>query len=163
MGKAADLPARLSGGLARRYGASATHLLGHLVAFAVAAYALAQIVHGGRVVNFVAWFGGAAVVHDLVLLPLYSLVDRVVGRHVHRARARVAVPLINHVRVPALISALLLLVYFPLILETGERTYLGASGHRPEGYARNWALITAGLFVASAAVYAVRTWRRRHR
>jgi hypothetical protein len=163
MGKAVDLPARVRKRVTRRYGASTPHLLGHIAAFAVAAYALAQIVHGGRVVNFVAWFGGAAVLHDLVLLPLYSLVDRVVGHHVHRARPRPAVPVINHVRVPALISALLLLIYFPVILGTAERTYLGASGHRPEGYARNWALITAGLFAASALAYAVRVWGRRHR
>jgi hypothetical protein len=161
MGQAAHLPARLTRRLARRYGAGTPHLLGHVAAFAVAAYALAQIVHGGRVVNFIAWFGGAAVLHDLVLLPLYSVADRVVGHHAHRARRRAAVPLINHIRVPALISALLLLVYFPLILGTAERTYLAASGHPPNGYARNWALITAGLFAASALAYAARTWRRR--
>jgi hypothetical protein len=153
----------MSSRLTGRYGAGAAHLLGHLAAFAVAAYALAQIVGGGRVVNFVVWFGGAAVLHDLVVLPLYSLADRIVGHHLRPARLRESVPLLNHVRVPALISGLLLLVYFPLILGTSEHTYLGASGHRVSGYARNWALITLGLFAASALLYALRVWRRGRR
>lgn len=145
----------------RRYGAGGWHLLGHLAAFAVAAYALAQIFHGGHVVNFAVWFAGAALLHDLVFLPLYSLLDRLVGHPAHRARPRGAVPLINHLRVPALISALLLLVYFPLIFGTADRTYFGASGHHPSGYARNWALICAALFIASGTLYAVRVLCRR--
>jgi len=143
-----------------RYDAGALHLVGHLATFAVAVYALAQIIHRGHAVNFVAWFAGAAVLHDIVVLPLYSLVDRLVGHRVHRAGRRCAVPLINHLRAPALISGLLLLIYFPLILGTDQRSYLGASGHHPEGYARNWALITATLFAASAIGYALRLlWR----
>jgi branched-subunit amino acid ABC-type transport system permease component len=147
----------------RWYGAAGVHLLAHGAAFAIAAYALAQIFHGGRVVNFIAWFGGAAILHDLGLLPAYSLLDRLARRHVHRVRPASVAPVINHVRVPALISGLLLLVYFPLILGLATPTYLGASGHRPEGYARNWALITAALFGASAIVYVLRTARRRRR
>jgi hypothetical protein len=162
MGPEADLRHRLSSGVERRYGAGLLHLVGHLVAFAIAGYALAQIIHGGRVVNFAAWFAGAAVLHDVVFLPLYSLLDRLVGHRVHRSRPRSAVPLINHLRAPALISGLLLLVYFPLILGTARRTYLGASGHEPSRYARNWVLISAALFIASAIVYALRVlWRRR--
>jgi hypothetical protein len=146
----------------RRYGAGGWHLIGHLTAFAVAAYALAQIVHGGHVVNFAVWFAGAALLHDVVFLPLYSLLDRLVGHPARRTRPLGAVPLINHMRVPALISGLLLLVYFPLIFGTAQRTYLAASGHHPSGYARNWALISAALFIASGTLYAVRVlWRRR--
>jgi hypothetical protein len=61
----------------RRYGASPLHLLGHIAAFTICAYALAQIVSGGAAVNFAVWFAGAALLHDLVFLPLYSLLDRV--------------------------------------------------------------------------------------
>jgi hypothetical protein len=150
------------GPVKRRYGAGGWHLVGHIIAFAVAAYALAQIVHGGHVVNFAAWFVGAAFLHDVVFLPLYSLLDRLIGRRAHRTERSGAVSLINYVRVPALISGLLLLVYFPLIFGTAERTYVGASGHHPVGYARNWALITAALFLASVALYALRIlWRMR--
>jgi ABC-type polysaccharide/polyol phosphate export permease len=163
MGKAADVHSRVTRVLRRRYGAGGLHLLGHLAAFAIAAYALAQIIDAGRAVNFVVWFGGAALLHDVVFLPLYSLLDRLAIHHAHATRSRAAVPVINHVRVPALISGLLLLVYFPLILGTATATYLGATGHRPEGYARNWALITVALFAASAIVYTLRKRRRRRR
>ena len=154
----------------RRYGASPLHLLGHLAAFAVCAYALAQIIDGGTVVNFVVWFGGAALLHDLVLLPLYSVLDRVAhgwARRVHGAAPRGLrhpdVPVINHVRVPALISGLLLLVYFPLILGTAQGEYLRATGHHLHGYARNWVLVAAVLFAGSALLYAIRVRVRTRR
>ncbi len=114
----------------RRYGATPLHLLGHLAAFAVAAFALAQIVRGGRVVNFAVWFGGAALLHDVVFLPLYSLLDGIAGRaarHPH-LRHRLSVPVVNHVRVPALISGLLLLVYFPEILGISDRIFVMYKG-----------------------------------
>jgi hypothetical protein len=150
-----------------RYGATPLHLLGHLAAFAIAAFALAQIIGGGAWINFVVWFGGAAILHDIVFLPLYSLLDRLAhgwARRVHvAAPARLRhpdVPLVNHVRAPALISGLLLLVYFPLILGPAGPEYFKATGHHLEGYARNWLLITAALFLGSAIVYAVRVRRR---
>jgi hypothetical protein len=148
---------------ARRYGASPLHLLGHVAAFAISAYALAQIIGGGKVVNFVAWFGGAALLHDLVFLPLYSGLDRLahgwlrgVGRVAPHGLAQPPVPVINHVRVPALISGLLLLVYFPLILGWADGRYVKATGHHLHGYARNWLLVSAVLFVGSALLYALR-------
>jgi hypothetical protein len=140
--------------------ASLLPLLAHAAAFGVAGYALAQIIRGGSVVNFAAWFAGAAVVHDLVLLPLYSLLDRVArAPRPRRAVKRVAV--INHLRVPALISGTLLLVYFPLILGLSDRNYFAATGHHPEGYARDWLEVTAGLFAASALLYGIRVIRAR--
>jgi hypothetical protein len=142
--------------LARRYGASGLHLIAHAAAFAVAAYAIAQILSGGRVVNFIIWFAGAALLHDIVFLPLYSLLDRLAGRGAHELKLRTGVPVINHLRAPTLISGLLLLVYFPLILGTSDHNYFSATGHHPEGYARNWLLITAVLFLGSALIYAAR-------
>lgn len=148
-----------------RYGANPLHLLGHLAAFAIAAYALIQILNGSAPVNFAVWFLSAALLHDIVFLPLYSLLDRIAHRGITRTSAGRtrphAVPLINHVRAPALISGLLLLVYFPLILGTAGRTYREASGHSVHGYLRNWLLITAVLFAVSAVVYAVRVRRAR--
>jgi hypothetical protein len=147
----------------RRYGASPLHLLAHLAAFAICVFALAQIISGGAAVNFAVWFAGAALLHDLVFLPLYSLLDRVAHGWTHRAHHRsppalrnVAVPVVNHVRVPALLSGLLLLVYFPLILGPAGKTYFEVSGHHLHGYLRNWLLITAVLFGGSALLYAVR-------
>jgi hypothetical protein len=51
------------------------------------------------------WLAASAVLHDLLLLPFYGLLDRV-GQ-------RAAGPAVNYVRVPVLLSGLLLLVYFP--------------------------------------------------
>lgn len=135
-------------------------LLVHAAAFAVAAYALAQIVRGGSVVNFLVWFAGAALLHDLLLLPLYSLLDRF-ARPPRRRRTSERVAVVNHIRAPALISGVLLLVYFPLILGLSERNYYAASGHHLRGYARNWLAISAVLFAASALVYAIRVLRAR--
>jgi Na+/melibiose symporter-like transporter len=148
----------------RRYGATPWHLLAHLIAFAIAAFALVQLLDERRWVNFLAWFIGAALLHDLVLLPIYSAIDRLAHSRVSRphgtgTRVR-SVPIINHIRAPALISGLLLLIYFPLILGPAEPHYLLATGHRPEGYLRNWLLITLALFVGSGVVYAGRVWRR---
>jgi hypothetical protein len=149
----------------RQYGASPVHLLAHLAAFAIAAYALAQIVRGGAVVNFIIWFAGAAVLHDFVFFPLYSGLDRLARYGTPRGARAPGVPVVNYVRVPALIAGLLLLVYLPLILDLGDRSYYSASGHHIAGYARNWLLITAVLFTGSAALYAIRVrgHARRHR
>jgi hypothetical protein len=135
-------------------------LLAHAAAFGVAGYALAQVIRGGSVVNFAAWFAGAAVLHDLVLLPLYSLLD-LLARGPRRPGAVMRVPVINYLRVPALISGLLLLVYFPLILGLSDRNYFAATGHHLKGYARNWLEITAVLFAASVLLYAIRVLRAR--
>jgi hypothetical protein len=156
----------------RRYGAGPLHLTGHLAAFAVAAFALRQIFGGGNdVLQLLEWYLGFALLHDLVLVPLYSGLDRlargVLARRPRRRRGLAAaargraVPALNHVRAPALISGLLLLIYAPLITRVGERTYFRYGGHPVEGYLRNWLLITAGLFVLSGLLYAVRAWRRR--
>ena len=136
------------------YRAGPLHLLVHAAAFAVAGYALAQILSSRFVENFVIWFVGAALLHDLVLVPLYSAADWL-------ARRELGPPAINHVRVPALLSGLLLLVYFPLIFVKADRTYVNATGHHVEGDARNWLLLTAGIFLASGLVYLARLIRHR--
>jgi hypothetical protein len=132
----------------RSLAAAAAQLTAQGLAFAIAAYAVAQIVRGGSVVNFAVWFGGAAVLHDLVLLPGYSVLDRVTGHRRERAPQRV--PLVNYIRAPALISGLLLLIYFPLILGLSADNYFAATGHHLHGYLGHWLEITAILFAGSA-------------
>jgi hypothetical protein len=149
--------------LTRRYGSSPLHLIGHLALFAVAAYALDQIFSGGDTEQLLAWFIGFVLLHDLVLVPAYIGADRALQAllaRVPRSAPR-SVPLVNHVRVPALISGILLLVYAPLITGVGAHTYFFYSGHHVEGYLRNWLLITLGLFIASGLVYAIRVRARR--
>ncbi len=150
-------------GFRRLYGSHPLHLIGHLAVFLVAGWAIQQIAGGGTVVNWIAWFLGAALLHDLVLLPLYSLLDRLLGRVAPAGGPTRRPPAVNHVRVPAVISGILLLVYFPLILGYSSRNYRNDIGHSLAGYTRNWLLITAGVFVGSALVYAVRSMRRRPR
>ena len=139
----------------RLYGASPLHLAGHVAVFATAGYAFLRILQRGPVENFVIWFVGAALLHDLVLLPAYSLLD--VGARLGLGRRRL--PAINYVRVPALISGLLLLVYFPLILVEADRNYVRSTGHHVHDYARNWLLITAVLFAGSGLIYLGRSIR----
>ena len=103
------------------------------------------------------WFVGAAVVHDLVLLPLYATADRALVRASGRVGHREAVA---YVRVPAVLSGLLLLVWFPLISgRVGDR-YASATGLSADGFAARWWLITAVLFGCSALLFALRAGRR---
>jgi hypothetical protein len=123
-------------------------LLVSLVTVPLMAFALLQIVRSGTPVAIFAWLAAAVVLHDLLLLPFYSLLDRA-------ARAA-AGPAVNHIRVPAGISLLLLLVFFPVISGKGNGAFHGVSGLDYEGYLARWLLITAGLFAISALIFARR-------
>ncbi len=156
----------ISGRFKRLYGASPLHLIAHAIGFAIAAYALVQLLGEKRWVNFLGWFLAAALLHDLVLLPAYSVIDRMSHgflRRVHLPGGPAHVPIVNHVRSPALISGVLLLIYFPLILGPGDAAYFSATGHHAAGYLRNWLLITLALFAGSAVIYAVRVRAARSR
>lgn len=152
-------------GFRRLYGASPLHLLLHLGSFAIAALALDRIFSGGAVKELVIWYLGFAIAHDLVFVPVYSGVDRLIRAIIVRLPrpARTGVPLINHVRAPAVISALLLIIYFPLILRRDDPWFFALSGHHLTGYLRNWLLITGVLFLASGLIYGARVVRARVR
>lgn len=143
-----------------RYGASPLHLLGHLAAFAIAYYALSEVLLSrySHWVNWVAWFVGGALVHDLVFLPVYVLLDAIarvgVGDYPQRR-----VNAINHIRVPAVMAGVMFLVYFPLILGDGRENYVNDVGHGPPDFLARWLLVCALLFGASALAYAVRLRR----
>jgi hypothetical protein len=81
--------------LHRAYGATPLHLLAHLGALSLAAYAVLQLVGVGRADNVLLWFVGAVVLHDFLLLPFYSGLDRA-GRRLAGSSRRFAV---NYVRV----------------------------------------------------------------
>jgi hypothetical protein len=137
----------MSAWLRTRYGAPAWHLVLHLAGIGVIAYALTQVLRGPTAERIAIWLLAGAVVHDLLLLPLYSLADALVRLTLRRPR------LIDHLRAPAAISAVLLLVFFPLILVKADGNFVRATGHHVRGYALSWALITVGLFAASALHY----------
>ncbi|MEU9322062.1 hypothetical protein [Streptomyces sp. NPDC048295] len=97
----------------RWYGSGPLHLLVLIASFALTGYALVRL-FDVRPVEVAIWFVGAAIVHDLFLLPLYSLADlsaQAVLRH--RAPRMPQSPWINYLRVPAFLSGVLLLVWFP--------------------------------------------------
>ena len=129
----------------RFYGASPLHLLAHLAALPLAAFALLQLAGAGNAWRIFLWLAASVVLHDLVLLPFYGVLDRL-GR-------RAAGPAINFVRVPALISGLLLLVFFPAISGEGGGAFRGVSGLAYEGYLERWLLATAAMFALSAVLY----------
>ena len=64
---------------------------------------------------------------------------------------------------PAGISLLLLLVFYPAISGKGNGAFHGVSGLDYEGYFARWLLITAGLFAVSAIIYARRALGSRRR
>src|SRR5262249_22701102 len=137
----------------RRYGASRWHLAGHVAYLGLAAVVLARLLDRPSAANIVAWLVAAVVLHDLVALPLYTLLDRLVWRVAPRA---VAVAL----RPRAALAGLTLLVLFPPILGLNARTFARAAGHPPSGYAARWLALAAGVAVAVAVVTRVRTRRR---
>jgi hypothetical protein len=147
--------------ITRWYGANPLHLLALLACFALAGYAAAQLVPS-RPVGVAVWFIGAVIGHDLVLLPLYSIADRSVLAAVrHRAPNLPAVPWINYLRVPAGLSALLLLVWFPLILRLTTH-YQQSTTLSPDPFLWHWLAVTGALFLLSAGAYALRL-RAAHR
>jgi hypothetical protein len=137
----------------RRYGASPLHLLAHLAALALAAWALLQALQLGGAERIVLWLVGAVVLHDLVLWPAYTSLDRLARRGRPLAWA-------NYVRVPAGISAVLALVFFPVMCGKGEAAYTRVSGTTWEGYAGRWLLVSAALFAVSGAFYVLRQGSR---
>lgn len=117
--------------------------LAHLALLPLCAWALVQVftVSSSRAaVGVATWLVAAVVVHDLVLLPLYSGADRGLRAVVRRES-------VNYVRIPAALSLLLLGVFWGTITGAG-RPY--------DGYAARWLLATAALFAASAVIFLVR-------
>ncbi|MGX1304046.1 hypothetical protein RKD35_005534 [Streptomyces albogriseolus] len=130
-------------------------LLVLLCSFALCAYAGVRLLDGDWPM-ITLWFVGAALVHDLVVLPLYAAADRAL---VTVTAGRAA--WVNHVRVPAALSGLLLLVWFPLISGRVSQRYAAVTALSADGFAARWLLITAALFGGSAVLFAVRVGRRR--
>ncbi|MGO9783305.1 MAG: hypothetical protein ACLPKE_01865 [Streptosporangiaceae bacterium] len=144
--------------LLRWYGAGPLHLLALLAGFALAGYAALQLVPS-RPLGVAVWFVGAVIGHDLLLVPLYSLADRSALAVIrHRAPGLPAVGWINYVRVPAALSGLLLLVWFPLILRL-TTAYQASTTLSPAPYLWHWLAVTGTLFLLSAAAFAVRLRR----
>ncbi len=153
-------------GLRERYGASSLQLLLLLSSFALALYAGVRLLRGDPL-GVAIWFVGAALLHDLVLLPLYTLADRaaqalVGGPRTAASRRAGRVPPVNYVRVPVLLSVLLLVVWYPLVLRRVPG-YRPATGLDPDVFLGRWLLLSAAFFAVSALCLLVATARRRRR
>jgi Na+/melibiose symporter-like transporter len=141
--------------LRARYGGGPAHLLATLASLAIAAAAVIGWTQRPRdLMSVLIWFAAAIVLHDLVLLPLYSLLDRItVARLPRRA--------IAHVRVPLLISVLVLAATFPTVLGFGAGSEHHASGIIEHGYLARWLLLSGVLLALSGLSYAAARGRRK--
>jgi hypothetical protein len=145
-------------GFVRRFGASPVHLLAHLVLLPLALWAILELTDARAAGDILLWFVAGLLLHDLVLLPAYSALDRV-GQ---RARLR-GVAVVNYVRFPAVISAVLFLAFVGQITGEGRSTLAYVSGMDPTGYLERWLLATAVVFGASALLLAVQLVRAQPR
>jgi hypothetical protein len=143
--------------LTRFYGADPLHLLALLASLAIAGFAVAGWFERPYDVGTVlVWFIAAIVAHDLVLLPFYSLLDRIAfgrGRERSGSQARSISP-IPYLRIPSLLSSLLLLVFFPEIFGLGMSGFRTAAGHEQHGYLLGWLAATGAMFAISGLAYA---------
>ncbi|SIM78624.1 hypothetical protein [Micromonospora cremea] len=151
-----DLGARMRDG----YGAGPRHLIVVTAAIVLAGWVALRLAGEATAGRMLLWFLGAVIAHDLVLFPAYATADRVL-RALVRPRAGKRVALLNHLRVPALASALLFLVFAPGILRLGETTHLAATGQDQHPYLVRWLQLTVALFLLSALAYALRALPRR--
>jgi peroxiredoxin len=148
--------------LLRWYGAGPLHLLTMAGCFALAGYAAVELLPHNAV-GILAWFVAAVVGHDLLLLPLYTLADRsVLAVFRHRPVNVPAAPWINYLRVPVVLSGLLLLIWFPLIFRLPGR--FPVSTTLPlDPYLWHWLAVTGVLFLLSAVMLALRLGAARRR
>ncbi len=146
------------------YGSNPLHLLTLIAGFALFGYVLATI----KPVtlwnpntwwqSILVWFAAAIIAHDLVLLPIYAFVDRILlaGSRIRGPARETSVPVINYLRVPALGAGLTLLVFLPGIIKQGAPTYVAATGQTQDPFLGRWLLLTAALFAISALAYGIR-------
>jgi hypothetical protein len=145
------------------YGAGPLHGLALVASFAIAGAAVVGWFQRPRdVATVLEWFAAAIVIHDLVLLPLYSLLDRIAVAGLRRRASRTqrvavsgAVDPTPYLRIPAILCGLLLAVFFPVILGLGSQTELSASGIAERGYLARWLLATGVMFALSGVAYIV--------
>jgi hypothetical protein len=137
------------------YGAGPLHLLTMVACFALAGFAVVELLPN----NFIGipiWLVGAVIGHDLILMPLYTLADRsAMAVFRHRPPQLPAVPWINYLRAPAALSGMLLLIWFPLIFRLPIR-FPDTTTLSLDPYLWHWLAVTGALFLLSAAAFALR-------
>lgn len=155
----------------RHYGASPLHLVAFIASIAVTGLAVKGWLDEPAIsIRYVLiWFVGAIVAHDMVVLPLYTALDRLAlaisrrghgrphdGARAGRGAAEPAPPRSPgwvYVRVPLILSAMLLLVFGAEILREGNATFRVASGHTQDIYLSRYLIVVGALFLLSGLAY----------
>jgi len=105
--------------------------------------------------HLLVWGGGAVIGHDFLLLPAYATADLALSRSLRRRPWA-----IQYVRVPMLLSLLLLAVWWPLILRH-DPARGSQAGLSTAPFLGRWLAVSGGLVAASAVFAAIGAWRRR--
>jgi hypothetical protein len=132
-------------------------LMALLASLTVAGYAAARLL-AGNPIGVGAWFVGSAVVHGLVIFPLYAGLDATLVmllRHRPELATMAGVHWLNYLRIHAVVSGLLL-VWSPLILQASDAAYYATLGPSVQPFLPRWLAVTATLFAISAAILTVR-------
>jgi hypothetical protein len=143
------------------YGQGPLHLIAVVASFAIATYAFLEIAAGSAPVNFAIWFIAAIVVHDMIAFPLYSMLGVIAGAGLQRPDLTPGVFGINYVRIPALLSAFVFIVWFPVILGFSEDEVVESTGLGTDPFLGRWLLLTGVLFLISGLLYALKLRRVR--
>ena len=155
----------------RHYGASPLHLVAFIASVAITGLAIKGWFDEPAIsIRYILiWFVGAIIVHDMFLVPLYSALDRRGLAMSHRADKHRPAPVPSgqgtaepppprspgwvYVRVPLILSALLLLVFGAEILREGNATFQIASGHTQDVYLSRYLIVVGALFLLSGLAY----------
>ena len=161
---------------ARLYGDHLFHLIVVAAALALGAYTISVLglrnLFNPRVwwQSIAVWFAVAVIGHDLILFPLYALIDRLLTplrtAASHRGpstRMLAHRSVTNYLRLPTLAAGLLLLLFLPGIIRQGAPAYHAATGLTQAPYLSRWLLLTAAFYLASALCYSAKTLAQRPR
>ncbi len=143
------------------YGARPLRYFASIAALAFAGYAFYSYLEPRTTdFKFLLWFVGAIVAHDMIAWPLYTGLNNLAysARRRHDPHEKFVAGLV-YLRVPAVISGLVFVIWLPLILDLSEGTYLDVAGKDPDGFLGRWLLLTGLLFLGSGVLFALRTRR----
>ena len=146
------------------YGGQPLHLLAAIISFAlVVAGFVGWLGPGSDPRGILQWLIACLLGSQLVLLPVAWLLDRIAfGPRTPGREPRTAAS-VSYLRVPALLSGLLLIVFAPLIFRADAGTFEMSTGTSPTTYLYRWLIATGAMFAISALLYATAIARsRRH-